>query len=68
VQIGGATILDNRGGAGISMMYGSKLMLESPATKSHGNVGALWCGDEESSVNDLSLLDSGGDTVHCTGY
>jgi hypothetical protein len=50
------------------MMYGSKLMLEAPATKSQGNVGALWCGDEESSVNDLSLLDAGGDTVHCTGY
>lgn len=68
VQIGGATILDNRGGAGISMMYGSKLMLESPATKSLGNVGALWCGDAESSVNDLGLLDAGGDTVQCTGY
>jgi len=68
VQIGGATIRDNRGGAGISMMYGSKLMLEAPATTSHGNVGALWCGDQESSVNDLGLLDAGGDTVFCTGY
>ena len=68
VQIGGATILDNRGGAGISMMYGSKLILEPPATTSQGNVGALWCGDEESSVNDLGMLDPGGDTVYCTGY
>ena len=68
VQIGGATILNNRGGAGISMMYGSKLMLEAPATTSQGNVGALWCGDQESSVNDLGLLDAGGDTVSCTGY
>jgi len=68
VQIGGATIRNNRGGAGISMMYGSKLMLEAPATTSQGNVGALWCGDEESSVNDLGLLDAGGDVVHCTGY
>jgi parallel beta-helix repeat protein len=68
VQIGGATIRDNRGGAGISMMYGSKLMLEAPTTTSQGNVGALWCGDQESSVNDLGLLDAGGDTVFCTGY
>ncbi|MBP1688884.1 MAG: Right handed beta helix region [Deltaproteobacteria bacterium] len=68
VQIGGATIRDNRGGAGISMMYGSKLMLEAPTTISQGNFGALWCGDHESSVNDLSLLDAGGDTVFCTGY
>lgn len=68
VQIGGATILDNKGGAGISMMLGSKLMLEAPTTTSQGNVGALWCGDPESSVNDLGLLDPGGDTVSCTGY
>jgi parallel beta-helix repeat protein len=68
VQIGGATIRDNRGGAGISMMYGSKLMLEAPTTTSQGNIGALWCGDQESSVNDLGLLDAGGDTVFCTGY
>ncbi len=68
VQIAGATISNNRGGAGISMMYGSKLILEGSTTKSQGNVGALWCGDEESSVNDLGLLDAGGDTVFCTGY
>jgi parallel beta-helix repeat protein len=68
VQIGGATISNNRGGAGISMMYGSKLLLEAPTTTSQGNIGALWCGDGESSVNDLGLLDAGGDTVFCTGY
>jgi len=68
VQIGGATISNNRGGAGIVMVYGSKLILEAPTTTAQGNVGALWCGDEESSVNDLGLLDAGGDTVFCTGY
>ena len=68
VQIGGTTIVDNRGGAGISMMYGSKLMLEAPTTISQRNIGALWCGDQESSVNDLGLLDAGGDTVFCSGY
>lgn len=39
------------------MMYGSKLMLEEPTTISQGNVGAIWCGDQESSVNDLVRLE-----------
>jgi parallel beta-helix repeat protein len=68
VQIAGTTIRNNKGGAGISMMLGSKLMLAGSTTVSQGNIGALWCGDQESSVNDVSLLDAGGDTVYCTGY
>jgi len=68
VQIGGATINNNMGD-GIVLMLGSKLVLEGPsATQSNGNAGfGLWCGDDESSVNDLGVLSSDGN-VDCTGY
>jgi len=68
VQIGGATINNNMGD-GIVLMLGSKLVLQEPsATQSNGNAGfGLWCGDDESSVNDLGLLSTDGN-VNCTGY
>jgi hypothetical protein len=49
-------------------MLGSKLILEEPNSSSSGNDNfALYCADDESSVNDLGLLDADG-PVSCTGY
>ncbi len=67
VQIGGAHISDNAGD-GITMMLGSKLILEEPATELFNNQNfPLWCGDGESSVSDLGLLTWTGN-VECTGF
>jgi hypothetical protein len=55
-------------GDGIVLMLGSKLILEEPNSSSSGNDNfALYCADDESSVNDLGLLDADG-PVSCTGY
>jgi hypothetical protein len=67
IQMGGAHINANYGD-GIVMALGSKLILEEPSTEVFGNGGsALWCGDNESSVNDLGLLSWTGN-VECTGF
>jgi len=67
VQIVTSQINGNTGD-GIVMMLGSKLILEGDKTRVHDNENfALWCGDEESSVNNLELLDWTGE-VHCTGF
>jgi parallel beta-helix repeat protein len=61
IQIGGAQINYN-GDDGIGLSAGSTLILEDPATTLIGNTNAaLWCGDAQSYVNDLSLLDTAGD-------
>ena len=71
VQIGGAHISSNLGD-GIVMMLGSKLILEEPVTEVflNGNYG-MWCGDDESSVNEPVLLNTWGNTageIYCTGF
>jgi len=71
IQIGGAQINANSGD-GIVMALGSKLILEEPATEvsNNGNYG-LWCGDDESSVNEPGLLNSWGNPagdIECTGF
>lgn len=56
IQIGGAQINYN-GDDGVSLSAGSTLILEEPETTLTGNTNAaLWCGDAQSFVNDLSLL------------
>lgn len=60
IQIGGAQINYN-GDDGIGLSGGSTLILEEPATTLIGNTNAaLWCGDAQSYVNDLALLDTEG--------
>lgn len=67
VQIVSSQINGNTGD-GIVMMLGSKLILEGDKTQVHDNLNfALWCGDEESSVNNLELLDWTGE-IACTGF
>lgn len=67
LQMVGAGIGLNHGD-GIILMLGSKLILEEPNSSSSGNDNfALYCADDESSVNDLGLLDADG-PVSCTGY
>lgn len=67
VQIVGSRINQNTVD-GIVMVLGSKLILEGTETQAHDNENfALWCGDEESSVNNLELLDWTGE-IHCTGF
>ena len=71
VQVGGAYISGNLGD-GIVMMLGSKLILEEPATEvfTNGNFG-VWCGDDESSLNEPALLNTWGNTageIYCTGF
>lgn len=61
IQIGGAQINYN-GDDGIGLSGGSTLILEEPSTTLIGNTNAaLWCGDAQSYVNDLALLDTEGD-------
>jgi parallel beta-helix repeat protein len=61
IQIGGSQINYN-GDDGIGLSAGSTLILEEPATTLIGNTNAaLWCGDAQSYVNDLTLLDTEGD-------
>ena len=61
IQIGGAQINYN-GDDGIGLSGGSTLILEEPVTTLIGNTNAaLWCGDAQSYVNDLALLDTEGD-------
>ena len=61
VQIGGAQVNYN-GDGGIGLSAGSTLILEEPATTLIGNTGAaLWCGDAQSYVHNLALLDTEGD-------
>jgi len=65
-QISDASINGN-GGDGIMLLWGSKLMLVPGVTSATGNGGVgLRCGDDESSVYDLALLD--GTNIGCTGY
>ena len=60
IQIGGAQINYN-GDDGIGLSGGSTLILEEPATTLIGNTNAaLCCGDAQSYVNDLALLDTEG--------
>jgi parallel beta-helix repeat protein len=71
VQVGGAHIANNVGD-GIVMMLGSKLILEEPATEvfTNGNFG-VWCGDDESSLNEPVLLNTWGNVageIECTGF
>jgi len=71
VQVRGAYISGNLGD-GIVMMLGSKLILEESETEVsiNGNYG-LWCGDDESSVNETGWLNSWGNPagdIHCTGF
>jgi len=71
VQVGGAHIIGNLGD-GIVMMLGSKLILEEPATEvfTNGNFG-VWCGDDESSLNEPVLLNTWGNPageIYCTGF
>jgi hypothetical protein len=71
IQVGGAHISSNLGD-GIVMVLGSKLILEDPVTEVflNGNYG-VWCGDDESSVNEPVLLNTWGNTageIYCTGF
>ena len=67
LQMVGAGIGGNHGD-GIVLMLGSSLILEEPNSNSSNNDNfALWCSDDESSVNDLGLLDTDG-PVSCTGF
>jgi hypothetical protein len=65
-QISDASI-NNNGGDGIMLLWGSKLMLMPGVTDATGNGGVgLRCMDDESSVFDLALLN--GTSDGCTGY
>jgi hypothetical protein len=67
LQMAGAGIGGNHGD-GIVLMLGSSLILQEPNSSSSNNDNfALWCSDDESSVNDLGLLDTDG-PVSCTGF
>lgn len=66
LQMVGVGIVHNHGD-GIVLVRGSKLILEEPNSDSNDNDNfGLYC-DDDSSVNNLSLLNTNG-PVSCTGY